>query len=71
MTEHVERRLTNKVEYQILLNQYIIMAFLHGTHLAKLSFMNEGTFESLRKCIEETKKLLETEITGCEWQEPT
>ena len=61
----------SKVECQILLNQYVIMAFLHGTHLAELSFMNEGTFESLRKCIEETKKLLETESTGCTRQEPS
>ena len=51
----------DKVEHQILLNQYVIMAFLHGTHLSEISFMNERTFESLRTCVEETKKLLEEE----------
>lgn len=47
-----------KIEFQMLLNQYVIMAFLHLVHLQEISFMNESTFECLRKCIDSTKELL-------------
>lgn len=51
-----------EVERHILINQYVIMAFLHGVHLQDISFMNENTFECLRKSIDSTKQLLQKEV---------
>lgn len=48
----------NEVEKQILLNQYVIMVFLHGTHLGDLSSINEVVFDCLRKCIKTTGEMV-------------
>lgn len=48
-----------ETERQILLNQFVIMAFLHGVHLKDISGYNEDTFCCLRQCIDKTKEILE------------
>lgn len=49
-------------ERLILLNQYVIMAFLHGVHLKDVSYYNTKTFESMQQQIKTTEKTLRKEV---------
>lgn len=49
------------VERQILINQSVIMGFLHGAFLDKISSLNENAYRGLYSCYQFTKGMLDAD----------
>lgn len=54
----------NEFERQILTNQAVIMGFLHGAFLDKISYLNQSAYDGLYSCFRETKDMLERDLGG-------
>ena len=51
----------SEVERQILMNQSVIMGFLHGAFLDRISSLNENSFSGLTVCFQITKGMLDAD----------
>lgn len=50
------------IERQILINQAVIMGFLHGAFLDRISSLNENAFSGLWSCYRTTKEMLDADL---------
>lgn len=51
------------IERQILTNQAVIIGFLHGTFLDRISSMNENSYSGLYSCYQITKGMLDADMS--------
>lgn len=52
----------NEFERQILINQAVIMGFLHGAFLDRISYLNENAYSGLFSCYQKTKETLDADM---------
>lgn len=52
----------NEFERQILINQAVIMGFLHGAFLDRISHLNENAYSGLFSCYQKTKEMLDADM---------